>query len=302
MRGITLQNIDDYVINLMILLIILGSNVIHSKPFQLQNDTIKMPIGKVISFEEVEESPVFSGCGEWKTSCELRNCFESSVINLLNKYIKNGFEKEQKYVVNPLISTIEFVVDTTGIVKEIHVSGSDSLMNKYSEQAISRLSKTPRIRPGRHQGDVVEVLYKIKILARSTNKKNTAFIIQKDLGEYQEKIVFDNYVIYPNCRETGKVKRDRDCLGNHVKFFINQNFNAKIAKDLDLFGTNTIYVRFAFSKCGNVINVRARGPHPKLEKEAIRVVKMLPKVKPAKIGREAVNVKYAIPIKFTVKS
>ena len=54
-------------------------------------------------------------------------------------------------------------------------------------------------------------------------------------------------------------------------------------------------------KNGNVTGVRSRAPHPRLEKEAARVINMLPKMKPGRQRGKAVTVPYSLPITFQVQ-
>ena len=58
---------------------------------------------------------------------------------------------------------------------------------------------------------------------------------------------------------------------------------------------------FKIDKRGNVTSVRARAPHPRLEKEAVRVIKLLPKFEPGKQRGKAVIVPYSLPIIFQVQ-
>ena len=58
---------------------------------------------------------------------------------------------------------------------------------------------------------------------------------------------------------------------------------------------------FKIDHKGDIVNVQARGPHARLEKEAIRVVKTLPKMIPAKQRGKAVSVKYTLPITLEVR-
>jgi protein TonB len=64
----------------------------------------------------------------------------------------------------------------------------------------------------------------------------------------------------------------------------------------------TTLVQFAVMKDGSVDRVSvAVSSHPLLDKEAVRVVKTLPKWIPGKIGGKAVNCYYSIPIVFTLQ-
>jgi protein TonB len=51
-----------------------------------------------------------------------------------------------------------------------------------------------------------------------------------------------------------------------------------------------------------VVDVRARAPHPRLEQEAIDVVKALPKMTPGMQRGQPVGVLYALPILFQVEN
>jgi protein TonB len=61
-------------------------------------------------------------------------------------------------------------------------------------------------------------------------------------------------------------------------------------------------VEFIIDSGGNVTSVKPmmvrNANNPDLEKEALRVIGKLPKMKPGKQGNEAVNVRYTIPISF----
>ena len=37
---------------------------------------------------------------------------------------------------------------------------------------------------------------------------------------------------------------------------------------------------FKIDESGNIIDIRTKAPHPKLDKEAQRIIKLLPKMKP----------------------
>ena len=63
----------------------------------------------------------------------------------------------------------------------------------------------------------------------------------------------------------------------------------------------TIYVRFKIDQKGNIVDIGSRGPHPRLESEAERVIKLLPQMTPGKQRGKAVGVLYSLPIVFQVQ-
>ncbi|MCH5319589.1 MAG: energy transducer TonB [Paramuribaculum sp.] len=64
-----------------------------------------------------------------------------------------------------------------------------------------------------------------------------------------------------------------------------------------------VSVRFVVKKDGSIGEAKiARGKHPALDKEALRVVKLLPKFIPGKQNGQAVDVWFTLPINFNLQS
>lgn len=113
--------------------------------------------------------------------------------------------------------------------------------------------------------------------------------------------VIENVPVFPGCEKQKGNTAKKKCMSDKVKKFVNRKFNTELGSELGLSGVNRIYVRFKIDKGGNIVGVQARGPHPRLEKEAQRVVKMLPKMTPGKQRGKAVGVLYSLPIVFQVQ-
>ena len=90
-------------------------------------------------------------------------------------------------------------------------------------------------------------------------------------------------------------------MSKKISQFVNKKFNTDLAGDLGLSGRQRINVIFKIDRTGNVVGIRARAPHPGLEKEAKRVIGLLPKMKPGKQRGKPVNVPYSLPIIFQVQ-
>ena len=90
--------------------------------------------------------------------------------------------------------------------------------------------------------------------------------------------VIENVPEYPGC-ERGSNAEKRKCMSDKIAKFVQRKFNTDLAGDLGLSGRQRISVIFKIDKNGNVVGVRSRAPHPRLEKEAARVINMLPKMK-----------------------
>ena len=112
--------------------------------------------------------------------------------------------------------------------------------------------------------------------------------------------VIENVPEYPGC-ERGTNAEKKKCMSDKIAKFVRRKFNTDLAGDLGLSGRQRINVIFKIDKNGNVIGVRSRAPHPRLEKEAARVINMLPKMKPGRQRGKAVTVPYSLPITFQVQ-
>ena len=90
-------------------------------------------------------------------------------------------------------------------------------------------------------------------------------------------------------------------MSEKIAKFVQRKFNTELAGDLGLSGRQRISVIFKIDKSGNVTGVRARAPHPRLEKEAQRIIGKLPKMTPGKQRGRPVRVPFSIPITFKLQ-
>jgi len=114
--------------------------------------------------------------------------------------------------------------------------------------------------------------------------------------------VIENVPVYPGCESAGNNAAKKKCMSDKINKFVNKKFDTELANELGLEGRQRISVQFKIDKNGNITNVRARAPHPRLEQEAVKVVKSLPKMTPGRQRGQAVGVLYALPILFQVEN
>jgi len=145
----------------------------------------------------------------------------------------------------------------------------------------------------------------------STETDQSEKIVVEDLNKIEE-IVEDELVepdipfaiieeapVFPGC--TGTEAQKKLCLQRKINELVTKEFKTSLAQELGLKpGKKKVYVQFRIDKNGDIVNVRARGPHKRLEKEAIRVVKLLPKMTPGKQRNRPVKVSYTLPITLIV--
>ena len=142
-------------------------------------------------------------------------------------------------------------------------------------------------------------------IIESTESDEELEIEDIEIEEVEEDVevpfaVIENVPVFPGC-ERGNNEKKRKCMSEKIAKFVQRKFNTDLAGDLGLTGRQRISVIFKIDKSGNVTGVRARAPHPRLEKEAQRVINLLPKMQPGKQRGKAVIVPYSLPIIFQVQ-
>jgi protein TonB len=109
--------------------------------------------------------------------------------------------------------------------------------------------------------------------------------------------------IYPGCEAAVAASREEgfECFNRMIMALVSRNVAyPKKARQLNIQGK--VYVRFIIEKDGYVSNVEvARSADPELDAEAARVIRMLPRMEPAKVNGKPVRITYTIPINFRLK-
>lgn len=112
--------------------------------------------------------------------------------------------------------------------------------------------------------------------------------------------IIEDPPVYPGCKGTKEEKKK--CMQEMITKHVSKNYNTGLSRDLGLTpGKKKVYVIFKIDKSGQITDARARGPHARLEKEALRVVNMLPKLTPGKQRGMPVSVSYTLPITLQVQ-
>ena len=112
-------------------------------------------------------------------------------------------------------------------------------------------------------------------IIESTESDEELEIEDIEIEEVEEDVevpfaVIENVPVFPGC-ERGNNEKKRKCMSEKIAKFVQRKFNTDLAGDLGLTGRQRISVIFKIDKSGNVTGVRARAPHPRLEKEAQRL-------------------------------
>ncbi len=113
--------------------------------------------------------------------------------------------------------------------------------------------------------------------------------------------IIENVPVFPGCENKKNNTERKKCMSEKIAKYVNKKFDTDLASDLGLTGRQKILVAFKIDKTGAIVGVRARAPHPALQKEAESVIKSLPKMKPGRQRGKNVTVPYSLPIIFQVE-
>lgn len=109
--------------------------------------------------------------------------------------------------------------------------------------------------------------------------------------------VIEDVPVFPGCENAND---KRACFQEMMQKHVRKNFRyPEIAQEMQLQGR--VNIMFTIQKDGNIDEVRMRGPHETLEKEAARIISKLPKMTPGKQRGTPVKVPFSIPITFKLQ-
>ena len=108
--------------------------------------------------------------------------------------------------------------------------------------------------------------------------------------------------VFPGCEKYNTNNERKKCLNDKVRSLVGRKFNVNIGNTYGIKGKQRIFTQFTIDKYGNVTNVKIRGPHPAVEKEAKRVLNQIPTMEPGIQGDSPVGVIYNLPIIYEVRN
>lgn len=219
-------------------------------------------------FIEVENMPEFPGG-------------EGAFLEFISSNIKYPEEAKQKGVQGKVY--VSFVVSKDGTVKDAKiVRGVDPMLDK---EALRVINMSPKWQPGKDKRENVDVQYTAPIVFKLDDEEE-----KSSESTEGDKPIF--YVV----EEMPEFPGGQDGVRNFV------SKNLKYPKDaVENNITGKVYVSFIISDTGKVKYAKIiHGIDPMLDKEALRVVNLLPDWKPGKQRGQNVNVQYTIPISFAL--
>ena len=287
------------------------SMVLDSYISQEGEEVIKDEIVEV-PFSVVDETPTTIDCKDLKSNEDRKNCLNSFVI----KHIGENFNTDIGDNLSPGRKRVfvQFKIDTDGTIKDIVARGPSPELEVEAKRVIETL---PQFIPGKQRGELVVVPFSVPIVfqiqgksGQENYKKELVEYLKQEVDQLEEEIERSEVIsfnavevapIHPDCKSISDDAEQRDCLANAINKLVGINFNTDLANSLGLSaGKKRISAQFIIDKTGHVTNILARAPHPKLEEELVRFLKLLPNFTAAKHGGKDVAVSYSLPVVFQI--
>lgn len=261
--------------------------------FKIQGDTPTYENASDVPFSVVDQAPVFPGC-EDLTGKAQKDCLRTGVSKHVNSNFNTKLASELGLTGRQRINVI-FKINKEGDVIGIK---SKAPHPGLEAEAVRVISTLPKMIPGKHKGKAVSVPYALPIIFQVADASDDKDWSGEEVVPFS---VIDDVPVYPGCEDLKTQVEKKDCMSENITNFVSKNFNAKIANQHGLGGRQRVNVIFKINKEGVITGIRARAPHPALEKEAIRMISLLPKMKPGMHGDKVVTVPYSLPIIFEVE-
>ena len=101
--------------------------------------------------------------------------------------------------------------------------------------------------------------------------------------------------LWPGCE--GSKLPSKDCFNKKLNLHIKENFKyPRDSKGGFIRGKSTI--SFCINEKGDVEDISAIGPEKAVNEEAVRIVKLFPKIKPGHSGGKPIKVQYTMAFNF----
>lgn len=113
--------------------------------------------------------------------------------------------------------------------------------------------------------------------------------------------IVEEIPITQDCKLKWEKEKLKKCVVNSINMHVNKKFNVGLAAEIGLSGRIKVTNTFIINTDGNIIDIRVSSPNDRLNEEAIRVLKLLPRMTPGKQNGKLVQVEYEFPIIFNVQ-
>ncbi len=223
----------------------------------------------------------------------LQEHFASRQVSFINQFYNPSLlktrimiQKKNTTIKQTVLKYLSFALILSGLILVVNACNSKT-SNKKTESGIEQIDHDTVI----HLKNGKKIQVKVVDDEDITNDDDVEVAFQ----------FMKNPPVYPGC-ESKTGQELKDCMSHKIQKFVMRHFNTEVAKTLGLKGERVkILTMFTIGKDGKVGKIKARSKYRSLEKEAKRVIAMLPQMKPGTQIEKPVAATYTLPIIFKVE-
>ncbi len=116
------------------------------------------------------------------------------------------------------------------------------------------------------------------ITERKSISEHDAWFKEKDTLNFE---IIERVPIYKGCEKEKSNLNKKDCMSQKIAEVFKQHYNTTLPKGSKIpSGRVRIFIKFRVDEEGKIVDSIATGPDKYLENEALRVLKLLPKLSP----------------------
>ncbi len=152
--------------------------------------------------------------------------------------------------------------------------------------------------------DDVELEEELDIQSTETDETEEVEFIEMEEETTDEVLNFavvESVPVFPGCEDASTNDEKKMCFQQQMQRHVNKNYNfPEMARQMGIQGK--VYVNFVIEKDGSISNAEVvRGVDPLLDDEAVRVIKNLPKMTPAKQRGKPVRMSFTMPFNLKLQ-
>ncbi|AOW21695.1 energy transducer TonB [Urechidicola croceus] len=121
------------------------------------------------------------------------------------------------------------------------------------------------------------------------------------LSDAKELATLTKSPVYFGCNENQSEEKIRSCLNDSFKKHVAQKMDIETYAEVLPTGLHKTYCFFKISIKGKVTDIKAYGHYKRVEEEVVRIINLVPQLKPGEVDGKKVNVTYALPILFSIE-
>ncbi|MEX0316283.1 MAG: energy transducer TonB [Allomuricauda sp.] len=221
---------------------------------------------------------------------------KNKIIAIVNQ--KSNLSVIRKYSKDTLSIRLSFQVDSDGRVqnKENQVQiNSRKLAEKFSGPIGKIPTSLPKFKVLNRKADTIASVHYFNYLFLPPKEKNSGLEEVPTNKKYEGGTILE-IPVFPGC-ENLSYEKSKHCFQLMMQDHIKRHFRYP-EEALRTRKSGKVNIVFEISKKGTIENIRTKGPHSILKKEAVRIIQQLPLMTPAKNNGKPVDIPFSIPITF----